>query len=145
MSKRSLIFFFKLLSSSYVAKGNFHPGRDVWFMACPTVHFFKNRWYIRLYNSYRLVRIISCFSKIKLKTLFGDSVSHTPLPFNMFTWKLPTCFASIKIVPILYIDLHGLFHLLREWTLERDVNGFFKNAFRKKYREETRNILAFNE
>lgn len=106
---------------------------------------FLNRWYIRLCNSYRLVRIISCFSKIKLKTLFGDSVSHTPLPFNMFTWKLPTCFASIKIVPILYIDLHGLFHLLREWTLERDVNGFFKNAFRKKHREETRNILAFNE
>lgn len=116
---------------------------DSWLV--PLCTFFKNRWYIRLYNSYRLVRIISRFSKMKLKTLFGDSVSHTPLPFNMFTWKLPTCFASIKIVPILYIDLHGLFHLLCEWTLERDVNGFFKNAFRKKHREETRNILAFNE
>lgn len=28
LSKRSLICFFKWLSSSYVAKGNFHPGRD---------------------------------------------------------------------------------------------------------------------
>lgn len=145
MFKRFLICFFKWFFLSYVVKGNFYLGRDVWFMVCFIVYFFKNRWYICLYNSYCLVWIIFCFLKIKFKIFFGDSVSYMLLFFKMFIWKLFICFVFIKIVFILYIDLYGLFYLFCEWILERDVNGFFKNVFCKKYREEIRNILVFNE
>lgn len=107
--------------------------------------FFLNRWYICICNSYCLVWIIFCFLKIKFKIFFGDSVSYMLLFFNMFIWKLFICFVFIKIVFILYIDLYGLFYLFCEWILERDVNGFFKNVFCKKYREEISNILVFNE
>lgn len=80
-------------------------GEIVWFMACPTVHFFLNRWYIRLCNSYRLVRIISCFSKIKLKTssvtvlvtrhylsiCLHENCLHVSHPFRLYLYCISTC------------------------------------------------------